>query len=165
MANRLLISDANILIDMEVAGLVDLVFALPYEYMTPDTLFEEELRDSHEVLIQKGLKLESLSTEQVEKVERLGKTYKGVSNHDVTAMVLAQDKETPLLTGDRRLRQVCTEERIDVRGTLWLMDQLLSAELITVEGAARAYELMEEDGSRLPWDEVEKQINAFKRRC
>ena len=45
-----------------------------------------------------------------------------------------------------------------------MIDQLFAADLITVEDAERAYERMEEDGSRLPWDDVKKQINLFKRK-
>ncbi len=164
MPDRLLISDANILIDMEVSGLTDLMFALPYEYMTPDTLFAEELREYHAGLLQKGLILESLSPGQIERVKDLGEHHKGVSNHDLSAMVLAKSKEAPLLSGDRMLRQVCQQEGIDVRGTLWLIEELFNAGLITAEDAETAYWRMEDDGSRLPWDEVERQIKAFKHR-
>jgi predicted nucleic acid-binding protein len=164
MSGQLLISDANILIDMEVAGLVDLMFDLPYEYMTPKSLFVEELSDSHACLIQKGLQLESLSPELMQRMQELGDKYKGVSNHDVAALALAENKVVPLLTGDRKLRQVCLEEGVEVYGTLWLIDQLFAADLITVEDAEIAYKRMEEDGSRLPWDDVKKQINTFKRK-
>ena len=40
---KVLISDANVLIDMEVGGLIELMFKLPFEFQTPDILFEEEL--------------------------------------------------------------------------------------------------------------------------
>jgi predicted nucleic acid-binding protein len=135
MQDQLLISDANILIDMDVAGLLDRMFALPFEFMTPDSLFEEELRDFHESLIEKGLRLESLAPELIERVGYLSKSHKGVSNHDLTALVLAEEKETPLLTGDRKLRQVCKDEGVVVYGTLWLINELFLAGLITVEDA------------------------------
>ena len=40
---RLLISDANILIDMECGGLLDCMFTVDYEFAVLDVLFEEEL--------------------------------------------------------------------------------------------------------------------------
>ena len=67
----------------------------------------------------------------------------------------------PLLTGDGKLRQVSLEEGIDVRGNLWVVEQILVHELITVEQAELAYNKMEEEGSRLPWDLVEQQLNEF----
>ena len=163
MPIQLLISDANIFIDMGVAELLDQMFALPYEYMTPESLFEEELRGSYGDLVSKGLRLEVLTPEIIERVQILSEKYNGVSNHDLNVVALAEDKQTPLLTGDRKLRQVCMEEDVDVRGTLWLMEQLFSSELITVERAALAYERMADDGSRLPWDDVGKQIKKFKK--
>ena len=41
---KLLISDANILIDISVGGLLGELFRLNYEYGLPDVLFEYELQ-------------------------------------------------------------------------------------------------------------------------
>ena len=91
----------------------------------------------------------------------MGQKYKGVSSNDVEALALAEQKQVPLLTGDGKLRQVSLEEGIDVRGTLWIIEQMLVHELISVEQAESAYNKMEEEGSRLPWDLVEQQLNKF----
>ena len=42
---QLLISDANILIDMEEGGLLDLMFLLPYQFKVPDVVLDEELEE------------------------------------------------------------------------------------------------------------------------
>ena len=55
----LLISDANILIDIEDGSLTPVVFHLPYEIAVPDILFELELKERHNHLLQMGLKLTS----------------------------------------------------------------------------------------------------------
>ena len=44
---RLLISDANILIDMEEGQLLTIVFKLPFEFVIPDLLFFDELEELH----------------------------------------------------------------------------------------------------------------------
>ncbi len=163
MPDQLLVSDANILIDIEVAGLTDAMFSLPYEYITPDSLFEQELRECHGELLDKGLQLAELEPDKVERVQQLAQQFKGASNHDLEALVLAELKAIPLLTGDKKLRQVCLEINIDVRGTLWLVEQMLLGQIITVTEAEKAYDFMEEDGSRLPWDEIKKQITKWKK--
>ncbi len=163
MLRRLLISDANIIIDMEVGGLVDAMFRLPFEYATPEQLFDQELCTTHADLVERGLQLVSLTPEMIDRVQALGQQYKGVSSHDLEALVLAKHRDAPLLTGDKKLRLVCLEENIDVRGTLWLVEQLLQSELITVNDVSPAYDRMAEDGSRLPWDEVEKQLKRFRK--
>jgi len=58
---QLLISDANILIDMEEGELLTQLFQLPYQFAIPDILFAEELEEEHVHLPAMGLTLEELS--------------------------------------------------------------------------------------------------------
>ena len=47
----LLISDANILMDVEVGDLVAPMFSLGYEFAVPNVLYYEELEDQHAHLL------------------------------------------------------------------------------------------------------------------
>lgn len=161
MPNRLLISDANIIIDMEAGRLIDDMFRLPYTYGTPVMLFEQELQHHHGHLPAKGLQLMELETTTVQRMVTLGGQYTGVSSYDLAALALAEQVEAPLLTGDGKLRQVCLGENVDVRGTVWLVGEMLVSGELTAERARTAYQRMEEDGSRLPWDEVKKQLKQL----
>lgn len=58
---RLLVSDANILIDMEEGQLLTVVFKLPFELIIPDLLFSDELEELHPHWLGLGLKLGVLS--------------------------------------------------------------------------------------------------------
>ncbi|MFV3328184.1 hypothetical protein ACNFG0_17185 [Pseudomonas sp. NY15372] len=58
---QLLISDANILIDLEEGELLDELFRLPYQFTVPDILFFEELEAQHGHLLRRGLSLGELS--------------------------------------------------------------------------------------------------------
>ena len=51
----LLISDANILIDMECGGLLHRMFELAHGFAVLDVLYEEELKDQHPELPGHGL--------------------------------------------------------------------------------------------------------------
>lgn len=62
---HVLISDANILIDLEVGGIIEGMFDLPYEFITPDILFEQELRRNHAHLLNLGLRLGELTGESI----------------------------------------------------------------------------------------------------
>ena len=42
---RILVSDSSALIEFSKRGLLDKVFRLPFEFVVPDLLFEEELID------------------------------------------------------------------------------------------------------------------------
>ena len=56
MPGQLLVSDANVLIDMDAGGLLKAMFALDYDFAVPDILFEEELKAQHPELPRFGLK-------------------------------------------------------------------------------------------------------------
>ena len=100
----LLISDANILIDMEDGSLIPVIFQLPYEIAVPDILFELELRERHSHLLQAGLKVKNLSPASVKKTEFLTGQYPRPSMMDHSALALALQERCPLLTGDKDLR-------------------------------------------------------------
>lgn len=164
MRHKLLISDANILIDMIVGGLLDEIFRLDYQFGLPDVLFEYELREHHADLPEKGLQVLLLEEAAVEYMGRLYGRHRssGVSVNDCMALALARQEACPILTGDAVLRQVSIMEDVEVRGTLWLVGELIEANVINVERAAVAYAAMRADGSRLPWHEVDAQIDRFR---
>ena len=54
------------------------------------------------------------------------------------------------------------EERQEVHGTIWLVEQIVNAGLITPKRARQAYDAMRKAGRRLPWDEVEEQLQKFE---
>lgn len=165
MPARLLVSDANIIIDMNTGGLLRLMFRLDATFAVPDILFEEELRANHPELPRLGLKMLELREETVAYADRLVEKYQrlGASINDLLALALAGQEKCPLLTGDSRLRTAGQTEGIDVHGTLWLIEQMVNARTITARQAEAGYEKMRDTGRRLPWDEVEKQLRAFKK--
>ena len=164
MPKQLLISDANILIDIVAGRLIDAMFSLPYEYGTPTMIYEQELSQHHTYLPEKGLRLLELEPASINRMLIFGRKYNGVSSNDLAALSLAEQVSVPLLTGDKKLRQVCQEENIDVHGTVWLVGKILAAGNITVKEASSAYQSMEQDGSRLPWGDVDKQLKKFSKK-
>jgi len=64
----LLISDANILIDIESGGLITFMFSLEVQFAVPDILFNDELKDLHAHLLELGEQLRQFDDEQVQRV-------------------------------------------------------------------------------------------------
>lgn len=58
---RLLISDANILIDMEAGALMETLFQLPMQFGIPDLLYYEEIEPSSPGLEDLGLQVMEVS--------------------------------------------------------------------------------------------------------
>lgn len=133
---KLLISDANILIDVIAGGIVDEMFALNYEFGVPDVLFHYELKGNHPELPGKGLKVMGLAAATIVDIVQLNAKHAkaGVSNNDCMALALARQEDCPLLTGDGALRQVALDEGAIVRGTLWLVEEMFNAGLVDLDG-------------------------------
>lgn len=164
MPQALVISDANILIDMETGGLLRLMFRLDYRITVPDVLFEVELREHHPGLVRLGLHRMELTGESVRYVETLASDprAKGVGRYDLFALALARQENCLLLTGDTLMRTLAEDEGREVHGTLWLVEQMVNAGVIQPKRARQAYEAMRKAGRRLPWEEVEEQLQDFE---
>jgi predicted nucleic acid-binding protein len=155
---QLLISDANVLIDMEDGNLIHVVFRLNCEIMVPDILFESELKEHHEHLLKAGLKVKSLSSEFVEMAETLGNKHSRTSVMDRLALALAMQERCCLLTGDKDLRIAAIAEGIVVHGTVLIVEELLKVKLIEQAQAKESFASMKEKGRRLPWGDIDKML-------
>ncbi|MBN3854247.1 DUF3368 domain-containing protein [Paraburkholderia sp. Ac-20340] len=158
----LLISDANILIDIEVGGLTASMFSLDYQFALPDVLFYEELEAQHAHLLDMGLEVRELDERMVARAAFLARQYRRPGRMDLFALVLAAEAQCPLLTGDRDLRAAAENERVEVRGTLWLVAEMLRAGTINAQVARSAYQQMRAHGRRLPWGRAEQILAEFE---
>jgi hypothetical protein len=165
VGGRLLISDANVIIDMNAGSLLRLMFRFDATFAVPDLLFEEELQADHPELARLGLMVLELQEDTVLYAQGLIEKYHGLgaSTNDLLALALARQEKCALLTGDQRLRQAGQAEGVDVHGTLWLIEQMLQARTINYRQAEAGYERMRAIGRRLPWESVERQLRQFKK--
>lgn len=155
---QLLISDANIIIDIETGGLIDQMFRLEYRFGVPNVLFEQELQQQHGHLVTLGLEVLEVHSEAVRYAETLGGRYRATGAMDLLALALARQECCSLLSGDKALRQVAKKEGVDVKGTIWLVGEMLQAKVVTRKQARAAYAAMLSDGRRLPEIEIKKQL-------
>lgn len=156
-----LISDANVIIDMEDGELTRQMFALPYQFLVPDLLFYDELEQHHPELIELGLRLVELVPESMERALQLEQQYRRPSVNDCFALAAAEQEKCPLITCDGPLRKAAQKENVEIRGTLWVVEELVIHGQITKEQASNAFDTMKDSGSRLPWGEVEKLLNRL----
>jgi predicted nucleic acid-binding protein len=158
----LLISDANVLIDMEVGGLIERMFELPHDFATPDILYVDELEEHHSYLPELGLDLAALDSSGVERAMELERRHPKVSVNDCIALVLAQQLSCRLMTGDNALREVARLQEVVVVGTLWLVEEMLAQAIVCPDEAREAFEAMRSSGRRLPWAKAKKTVQAYR---
>jgi len=58
------------------------------------------------------------------------------------------------LSGDKRLRKAAENEGVIVKGTLWLVNELVTQNIISISKAQEAFGRMQAADRRLPWDKV-----------
>jgi predicted nucleic acid-binding protein len=160
--SQLLISDANILIDLEDGELIAEMFNLPFDFQVPDMLFSDELEADHGYLLEYGLQLGELTPESMTEVEALVIKYKQPSRYDCFALVLAKQQGCPLLTGDQNLRKAAEQEDVEVKGTLWIVEAMIMHQVITVQAARLAYQRMKQKERRLPWAIAENRLSELE---
>ncbi|MFT6861706.1 MAG: putative nucleic acid-binding protein [Akkermansiaceae bacterium] len=125
---RIAVKDANILIDLELMGLLDLWFQLEIETLTTSLVVNELIRGNHHLTlahIDSGT-IESVALDPYElalKIEGFEGT--GLSEGDVSVFLLAEQRDAFLLSGDSALRVAAEVQQIEVHGTIWILDQLI----------------------------------------
>ena len=160
----MVISDANVLIDMEVGGLLASMFSMDHRFAVPDVIFDEELLEQHGHLLEMGLQKLVLSGDDVKYVSQLAARYRHPSRNDLFALALAVSEACPLLTGDKALRIAAESEHVEVRGTVWLVTELVRTEKISPQVARAAYQQMHDNGRRLPWEAAEQGLQEWEQR-
>lgn len=168
---QLLISDANILIDMEAGALMETLFQLPVQLGIPDLLYYEEIEPGTPGLEEMGLQIMEVNGDFVKYAQLLPSQYNHTlpakngpkpSHNDYLALALAKQETCTLLTGDANLRIVASKEQITVMGTIGLLCAMVENQLLTVDDAMNALEKMKQGKRRLPWPEAEKMLNALR---
>jgi predicted nucleic acid-binding protein len=134
------------------------MFALSYQFLIPDILYEEELSEKHSKLLQFGLVKKSMSGKQMLEAYKLKQEYRKLSLNDCLAYLLAKNENSLLLTGDGELRKLAERLNIAVHGTIWLVEQMIDQKKISIEKARLAVQRMKDSGSYLPWGKAEKML-------
>ena len=163
MGMQLLISDTNIIIDLDVCGLVQKMFDLPYTFTVPDVLYIEELEEHHGDLPAYGLQIKTLGAERVDYAVALQTENIKTNANDLFALALAKQEDCPLLTGDGALRDLAAVEQVEIRGTIWIIEQMLQEGILNPDQAKEAFRAMKDSYRRLPWKEAENMLKRVQR--
>jgi len=158
----LLISDSNVFIDFDCCGLISQLFALPEDIAVPDILFYEELEEQHSELTGLGLMLLEVSDVGVEYAQGLKLEFNQPSANDLLALSLAREKDCPLVTGDGNLRVVAKREKVELKGSIWIMQRLIEERIVTTDEAAVAFKTMRDEKRRLPWLATKRMLDEMK---
>lgn len=148
--------------------MLDVLLRLPYEFLIPNTLFEDELLKftaaQKKALIRGGLKVVDLPGERVLRARHVIREVPTLSVHDGFAFALAEHHEgCILLSGDDALRKLGTKHKIEVHGVLWVLDQFHQRGLAPASALVNILRAFIDDTSiRLPRKELAAYLRKYE---
>lgn len=166
----LVVSDTSIFIDLYEIDLLDAFFRVGWEIHTTDFVIQE-LTDSDErervlEFEQAGLLTVKVfsSEEMLELLELYNEhqTNSNLSLQDCSVMLYAKNSSAMLLTGDARLRKKATQESIDVRGSIYVLDVIKESGLLPASVLIEKAEQLALLNPRLPKNEMSSRISQWK---
>lgn len=165
---QIVISDSSVLMDLAVGRLLEAILTLPYEFVIPDVMLEQELIDldgyDSTMLCGMGFQSGELTNAQAA-FDLFAEHRKDVGINDCFALAMAEQTKGILMTGDRGLRRVSRDRGVEVRGTLWVTAELATLDTVN---AARLLDGLEQikqhPRTRLPQQDLDRQIVALRQR-
>ena len=129
----LLISDTSVLIDLERGNLLQATFKLPTPLAVPDVLYDRELRETNgPLLLTLGLQVLTLNDAGVGLAQTYMRRDRRLSVPDAFAVALAKAGNHVLVCGDQALRTLAESESVECHGLLWVLDQMVAADLVPI---------------------------------
>ena len=142
---RIIINDANILIDLVHLNMMNDFIRLELDLKTTDFIYEEFNDDQKEIInvYIESNQIELIITEEEEDFESIISILdnsSGLSFEDCSVWHYANKLNGILLSGDGKLRKQATANGVSVKGILYVFDQLLLKELISFDYAIEKIE-------------------------
>lgn len=132
---RIVVNDANILIDIVELELLPHFFGLEFEYQTTDLVLDELFDDQLIALrpyIDKGvMSVVAMTVEDIIEIQRIEASKSSLSLQDCSAYYLAKKLNATLLTSDNSLRKFARENHLNIHGHLWIFDQMIETQTLT----------------------------------
>ncbi len=127
---KIVLSDANIFIDLYKVGLLDILIQMPFEVATTDFVYNELYVEQQEAL--ERLQIEILSFEDVaELYDAFGQIeVRSLSIQDFSLFFVAKKNAFALMSNDKKLREYARTHGVKVVGLLYVFDEIFRSKLL-----------------------------------
>jgi predicted nucleic acid-binding protein len=165
---KLIITDTNVFFDV-ITGALPEFFSLDYEICTTAFVIAE-IRQAHQkemidaFVRAKKLTVYDFSAEEIDDVLNF-ENIKGLNRFtDKSVIWKSLQIQCPMLTGDKKMRDIAESLGIEVHGSLWVINELITKEMITNEKALTLIEELKKTNDWLPGNEIEKMVTTIKQK-
>lgn len=163
---KIVINDANILIDLAKLDLLDEFSKLNFELHTTDFVYEElneEQKSPVSSLLESGVLniIETIDVKDFQEINHLLDKSSGLSFEDCSVWYYSAKLSGMVLSGDGKLRKQVRKNGIEVRGIIFVFDELIKQDLISFSKGIEKIEQLLQLNNRLPKNEIEKRIESW----
>jgi predicted nucleic acid-binding protein len=163
----IVVSDANILIDLLQVELFKNYLKLDWEKHAPPDVIDEIIEDNlyllNDAVDVKQICVPSFAFDDLQQIQEYFKRYTLLSVADCSCIYLAERLSAILLTGEKRLRRIASENHgLEVHGTLWVIDKLTKEKILTYRNAYNKLTMLMKINTRLPKAECTKRLKHMK---
>jgi predicted nucleic acid-binding protein len=164
---KVAITDVSVLFDLFSVGVLPEFFGLDIEIYTTDFIYNEILqsdeKDEFELFVRGGqLRIIAVAETEHETISNMELTYSNRSFADKTALYTAIHMRCILLTCDEKLRKEAIKQKLEVHGSIWIIDQLVENDKINTKRAIEVIESLKTTNAWLPVDELDRRLNMYK---
>jgi predicted nucleic acid-binding protein len=158
---KLHINDANILMDIVKLNLTASFLALEFELYTTDFVFAEMEPEQQEQLLSDTLIKIGATAEDMTAIFELSEQNTGLSYEDCSTWYFAQKMNGILVTGDGKLRTKARASGVEIRGMIYIIEQIKQQGLLPTVDCIEKLRLLRELNDRLPMNEIENRIQTW----
>jgi predicted nucleic acid-binding protein len=166
---KIIVNDANILIDLVELQILSSFFQLDFEFHTTEIileeLFEEQKEELNPYILSGKMTVNELNGDDFISIYEIRQQKPKLSEQDCSAFHQAEKENATLITSDNTLRKFAKEKSIEVHGHLWVFDMMVSQNTITpILASQKLLQLCEEVNPKLglPKTECEKRFGLWK---
>lgn len=164
---KVVITDVSVFFDLYTLQVLPEFFALDLDIHTTNFIYneiikEEQIEEFRLFERTKKLHIIKITLDEEAEIKALQLNRSNKSFPDRTILWKAKQLQCPLLTCDNKLRKEAEGLGIIVHGSIWVVMQLVENEILTRDIGIGVLEKMKLVNTRLPYDEIDKQIKRFK---
>ena len=159
---KLLVNDANILIDIVKLDIVDAFLSLNFELYTTDFVFAELEEEQQKEITSDNLQIISTDNNaDFAAILELSTTHSGLSFEDCSVWYYAQKLGGTLITGDGILRKKVINSGLEVKGIIYILDEIKAQNLLTLADCIEKISQLKTLNNRLPHHEIDARIQQW----
>lgn len=164
---KVVITDVSVFFDLYHLQVLPEFFALDLEIHTTDFVYNEIIHEEQKsdfAIFERSKKLHiiKITPEEEDEIRKMELIRSNKSFPDRTVLWKAKQFGCALLTSDSKLRKEGEAQGLEVRGSIWVVIQIIETGIVTKVKGLELLKQMKIVNPRLPVDEIDKLMKRLK---